>query len=186
MKNENCLRGMMCPKCGHTEKFVIAAHTLVEVTDDGAEPTGGAMEWFDDSYCSCGSCKAVGVVSDFRLPGFNVTFEIYSDLEMGEPDRRGWWMPGEWLYDNYPEELAFEFDPEEHDGLDDAIVDWAVHLLKREGATHPSDDPCDNARWWSTEDEVHSFEAGTRIAKSFHFERFTDEQVARINQEMSS
>ena len=192
MKNENCLEGMMCPKCGQADSFVISVHTPAEVTDDGAVPTGGPMEWFDDSYCECGSCRAVGVVSDFTIPGFSVTFEVYSTLglEMGESDRRGWWMPGEWLHDEYPGELAFEFDPddydpEEHDSLDEAIIQWAVRVLRTNGATHPNQEPSDGAEWWSTEDEVLSYGKGTHISKAFHFENFTDEQREQINQELS-
>lgn len=187
MKNTNCLAGMMCPKCGHTEKFVIAARTLVDVTDDGAEPSGGAMGWFDDSYCSCGACKAAGVVSDFRLPTISVTFNIYTplSLEMGEADRHGWWMPGEWLYDEYPGSDAFEFDPEdydpeEHASIEDAIVEWAVKVLRDNGAIHPSEDPPNHAQWWNTEDEVHSCAEGSTIGKQFHL-NMPDEVRERVN-----
>lgn len=192
MKNDNCLKGMMCPKCGQAESFDVDVLSTATLMDEGVVEYTGAK--FDGGHTAgCTQCDWTGTVSQLSIPGFSVTFEIYTplSLEMGEADRRGWWMPGEWLHDDYPGELAFEFDPddfdpEEHETVDDAVVEWALFVLRDEGAIHPNEDPSDDARWWSTEDEVHRFDTGAQIAKSFHFAGFTPEARQRINQELSA
>ena len=37
----NCLEGIACPKCGHTESFHIEAVVRLHVTDSGSEDPGG-------------------------------------------------------------------------------------------------------------------------------------------------
>lgn len=152
--------------------FGIAALTTAIMTD------GGVVEYDGTHTQDCPVCGYIDTVDDFRIPGFYVTFETYTphSLDMGNADRRGWWMPGEWLFDERPEE---------HGSVQDAIVEWAVGTLKREGAIYPSDSPCDDARWWSTEDETTSFETGETMVKSFHFEGFHLDTQRLINKELS-
>ena len=186
MKNVNCLEGLMCPKCGQQDRFIIDAITSITLLDDGVDKYEGAE--FDGSHTAgCPSCGWNGTVAELNVPSISVTFNIYTplSLEMGEADRHGWWMPGEWLYDEYPGSDAFEFDPEyydpeEHATVRDAIVEWACSVLERNGACHPSDEPADNARWWSTEDEVLSYAEGSTIGKQFHL-NMPDDIRERVN-----
>lgn len=55
--NENCLLGVLCPKCGNNSRFIITALANFEVTDDGAVYDGGAVEYDKDSSCECPDCK---------------------------------------------------------------------------------------------------------------------------------
>jgi hypothetical protein len=55
MTNTNCLKGIACPKCGHSESFNIEATVVLHVTDDGSEDRGGDHYWDEDSHCQCGN-----------------------------------------------------------------------------------------------------------------------------------
>ncbi|WP_328716740.1 hypothetical protein VO226_15650 [Halomonas elongata] len=129
---------------------------------------------------------------DTPQPAFYVTFETVTEAsaETGEYARSGWWEPGGWLLDgadNKPPEPAYLFDPgdvddDDHEDLDEAIAEWAVALLKREGAMHPNCEPSDDATWWGTEgNEVLDFASGETIRKSFHFHGFSDQLRRRVN-----
>jgi predicted nucleic-acid-binding Zn-ribbon protein len=54
-KNENCLRGMRCPKCGNEDVFNVLGSACFEVTDAGAERSSD-IEWDEHSACTCGEC----------------------------------------------------------------------------------------------------------------------------------
>lgn len=181
--NTNCLQGVMCPQCGHTTNFYIVVEGSVLMTDEGHDGPRDT-EWGDYSPIMCPNCQHQGVVEEFRHPGFFVTFET------GENARSGWWEPGGWLLegaDNQPLEPAYRFDPDDvddddHENLDEAIVEWALALLKREGAMHPNCEPSDDATWWGTEgNEVLDFASGETIRKSFHFHGFSDQLRRRVN-----
>lgn len=185
--NPNCLKGVMCPKCGQTERFDIAAHCLVTVTDDGTD-NEREFEWDGNDTIWCCLCDHTATFADFRHPGFYVTFDTVTpeSAEAGDTHRSGWWEPGEWLLDDKPDTPAFVFDPEdydeeEHDDLDEAIVEWAVGVLESEGAIHPSSHPANDADWWSTESEVMDYATGEEITKSFHFHNLRGDLVERIN-----
>jgi hypothetical protein len=48
--NENCLRGMKCPKCKSYEPFTIAVRSRVRVFDDGSETIHPeVVDWNEDS-----------------------------------------------------------------------------------------------------------------------------------------
>ena len=64
-KNENCLAGISCSKCGHTEDFDISVCTWMRVTDDGTEITNAAVEWDDASLIRCRKCNHQGTVEEF-------------------------------------------------------------------------------------------------------------------------
>ena len=66
MANENCLRNIACPKCGHERKFSIVASAVFVVTDDGTDEFQN-VEWNDDSEIQCGDCGLFGKVRDFRV-----------------------------------------------------------------------------------------------------------------------
>lgn len=67
MKNENCLRGIRCPKCGNEDHFYIEASILAYVTDDGADMAKHTdMEWNEDNYARCPDCGESGVLGEFR------------------------------------------------------------------------------------------------------------------------
>jgi hypothetical protein len=69
MTNINCLAGIACPACGHSESFFIEAIVTVRVTDDGSEDAGGEHFWDDSSPCTCGSvdCDHAGAFAEFRI-----------------------------------------------------------------------------------------------------------------------
>lgn len=189
MKNENCLKDVMCPECGSTEAFRIKANVWVEVRDEGADPMlpKQDIEWDGESFIDCGDCGNVGRISEFSHPGFYVTFDVVTEesAEHGEADRRGWWGPGGWEYDDKPESPAYSFDPDdfdvdEHADLGGSIVEWAVKLLRDEGATHFS-----GSDWFSTEPELDIHD-GSRLTRSFHFHGFSDELMQRVIEEVAS
>jgi hypothetical protein len=67
MPNENCLKGIRCPKCGHTDDFYIVGQSTFHTMDDGTEGHTD-VEWDDDSSCRCGNsdCEFVGDLRDFQ------------------------------------------------------------------------------------------------------------------------
>lgn len=194
--NTNCLQGVMCPQCGHTTDFHIVVEASVLMTDEGHDNNPHDTEWNENSGITCPRCRFQDIVDEFRHPGFFVTFETVTEAsaETGEHARSGWWEPGGWLLEgaaNKPPEPAFLFDPndvddDDHEDLDEAIVEWGIALLKREGAMHPNCEPSDDATWWGTEgNEVLDFASGETIRKSFHFHGFSDQLRRRVNARMA-
>lgn len=53
--NTNCLAGFACPKCGHTDNFLICATVMIDMHDDGSEGVEGDIEWEATSTCVCGN-----------------------------------------------------------------------------------------------------------------------------------
>ncbi|CBV43974.1 hypothetical protein [Halomonas elongata] len=144
----------------------------------------------------CPKCGNTGIIHEFDHPAFYVTFETVTEAsaEVGESARSGWWEPGGWLLegaDNKPPEPAYLFDlddvdDDDHEDLDEAIVEWALALLKREGAMHPNCEPSGDARWWGTEGhEVLDVATGETIRKSFHFHGFSERLWRRVNARMA-
>ena len=44
--NTNCLKDIMCPRCGHTERFAFLVSMWVIVEDEGTDPNvNQAIEW---------------------------------------------------------------------------------------------------------------------------------------------
>lgn len=84
-RNENCLKGFRCPKCGHTENFCIEGLTTYNVIDEGIDGAVSTTEWDDDSSCRCGNsaCEHVGTVDDFNaLNDFEkerLTYQLLQD-----------------------------------------------------------------------------------------------------------
>lgn len=194
--NTNCLQGVMCPKCGHTADFHIDVMGTVLMTDEGHDNSPRGAEWDENSPIMCPSCRHYGIVDEFRHPGFYVTFDTVTEesAEAGESHRKGWWEPGDHLIEDPMDKPALpafifdpdDYDPDEHADLDEAIVEWAVNLLQREGAMHPSSHPCLEVTWWGTEgSEVIDYATGETILKSFHFEGFKQSQRKRINRRMA-
>jgi len=67
MTNENCLKGIKCPKCGNEDGFFIGATIIADVTDDGADIAKHTdIEWDDDSHTRCPDCGEEGVLGGFR------------------------------------------------------------------------------------------------------------------------
>ena len=64
--NDNCLRGIRCPKCKSTEPFNITASCEAQVYDDGVTDTFD-FDWDDDASCECGECGFTGEVQKFYL-----------------------------------------------------------------------------------------------------------------------
>lgn len=191
--NTNCLKGVMCPKCGHTERFALLVPMWVIVEDEGTDPNvAQAIEWDKDTVAACKACSHQGRLATFSHPGFYVTFDVVTEesAEHGDAERRGWWEPGGWEYDDKPEEPAYSFDPDdfdeaEHGCLDDAILDWAVKLLNSEGATHSSSSPWSPRGWVSTDAEKNHMD-GSSMVRSFHFHGFSHALITRIAQEVVS
>jgi hypothetical protein len=63
--NENCLMGFQCPECKSYGPFHILVTTMVLMSDEGTEESGGDQEWDKDSYCACANCDHNGTVRDF-------------------------------------------------------------------------------------------------------------------------
>lgn len=63
-RNSNCLEGIRCPQCGHTEHFFITGTSLFEVYDDGTEGHED-VEWTGD-YIRCFNCNRTGKLEEFR------------------------------------------------------------------------------------------------------------------------
>lgn len=73
MANDNCLKGLRCPKCKNEYMLRIATTCWAEVMDGGIEDSF-EHEWVDNSACVCPTCQWVGTIKDFtikkkRLPG---------------------------------------------------------------------------------------------------------------------
>lgn len=68
-KNENCLEGLKCPKCGALEPFRILAKMVVQMYDDGSDSglPWENIEWDDDAYCECCTCGYHQEVRDFEI-----------------------------------------------------------------------------------------------------------------------
>jgi hypothetical protein len=89
MTNENCLEGVRCPRCGHEDRFLIAASVIAEVTDDGAEVAspryGIGFEWTDESHCHCPACGRDGPLGEYRIRP-----DLPPDPEGMNDDRAAW------------------------------------------------------------------------------------------------
>jgi len=64
-RNENCLAGIACPKCGSPEPFHIVATAQFVVFDSGTDEYSD-VEWDDDSLIACPNCGHSGTVIEFR------------------------------------------------------------------------------------------------------------------------
>lgn len=64
--NENCLRGMLCPKCDSAEPFSIHTTCVATMTDEGTEETIG-HDWDVDSWCKCLRCGYENSVQGFMV-----------------------------------------------------------------------------------------------------------------------
>jgi len=89
-KNENCLAGMACPECGSLGPFRIVVSCMMDVRDDGTDPSGcGDVEWNDDSYCRCGECNFDGEVHLFKTTTKTRSYARVSAKEgPGKSDRK--------------------------------------------------------------------------------------------------
>ena len=66
MSNENCLKGIKCPKCGNESKFIIQANAVVTVEDSGVTDAH-TFEWGSDDGCKCAACDFHGELSEFEM-----------------------------------------------------------------------------------------------------------------------
>ena len=64
MSNENCLKGIRCPKCGQEDMFYIVGTATFELTDDGASEFQN-LEWDDESMVRCPQCNWWGKRKEF-------------------------------------------------------------------------------------------------------------------------
>jgi len=64
MTNENCLAGMVCPKCGSEGPFDIISTSIATVHDDGVEHHR-QVEWENTSPIYCCACDESGTVGTF-------------------------------------------------------------------------------------------------------------------------
>ena len=76
MPNENCLRGIRCPKCGSETEFDIVVEVVARLQDDGVheyrEP-----DWGSTSTIQCREfpCEHSGTVAEFTVQDSSVTDE---------------------------------------------------------------------------------------------------------------
>jgi len=52
-----------CPKCGQSEHFHVVASAMFKVDDEGADQYG-PLDWDDESWTRCPSCKWIGTWGD--------------------------------------------------------------------------------------------------------------------------
>jgi predicted nucleic-acid-binding Zn-ribbon protein len=66
-KNDGCLAGLRCPKCGYEDHMYITAESEFTVTDDGTEDNCD-VEWNDMSWVRCGDgeCGHSGQMWEFQ------------------------------------------------------------------------------------------------------------------------
>lgn len=64
--NDNCLKGLRCPKCGSLGPFSIGTYSSAIVHDDGIAETSD-HDWDKDSPCTCQACDKDGKVADFDI-----------------------------------------------------------------------------------------------------------------------
>lgn len=186
--NTNCLNGVMCPECGHTEEFRISCNVVMKVADSGTEGVASDIEWDNESTICCPQCEKFGKVGEFQHPGFFVTYTTVTpeSAELGDSHRHGWWDTGGHFLGSEPNDrpdqppLMYDDEGAPADGPkshEEMLVDWAVDTLKSEGARHPNCSDSVNADYWSTEgNEVLDFATGETVQFSYHFHGFTDEQ----------
>ena len=68
MTNENCLKGVKCPKCENEDRFFIVATIVADVTDDGADIARHTdWEWDGSSHTQCPDCGEAGPLSQFHI-----------------------------------------------------------------------------------------------------------------------
>lgn len=187
MSNKNCLKGLMCPECGHTYALDIQCTVIMRVTDDGTEFVNSNVEWDDNSHASCTSCGYDEQITSFRLPAFYVTFNTMTpeSAKQGVFLRNGWWETGGQLLDDKPEEPTFEFDPDNfdptvHATVADAVVMWATSLLKEGNCYFTGNEA------WITEPEVFDCTRGESIERTFHPENFPPRMVERVTEALES
>ncbi len=67
MKNENCLAGIKCPRCGNEDRFLISASIVADVTDAGADIASHSdIPWDDESSTICPDCGEAGELGHFH------------------------------------------------------------------------------------------------------------------------
>lgn len=64
-REESCIEGMACPKCGHTIDFYITATTRAVVAASGVKDVQD-FEWDDESTCCCPMCDHTDTVAAFH------------------------------------------------------------------------------------------------------------------------
>ena len=67
-ENDNCLRGVKCPKCGQTDSFMIegtddTGTRTLEMHDDGCDADGD-FEYDETAPCACTECDGKGTVGE--------------------------------------------------------------------------------------------------------------------------
>ena len=81
MANDNCLDGLVCPKCGSFEPFKIEASGYFLVWDEGTDGVPESTDWSDDSSCVCPKCSFFGTVADLRKPLFTTRIYVLGDRD---------------------------------------------------------------------------------------------------------
>lgn len=66
-KNQNCLEGVVCPRCHQEDRFNITGEATWKVRDDGTYDRIDGVEWDSDSPCVCPECGFSGTLGDFEL-----------------------------------------------------------------------------------------------------------------------
>jgi len=64
-KNENCLQGIKCSKCGNEDQFSIQMTARIAITDDGTD-SHTDTEWDGMSFIDCHECGHNGRVWEFQ------------------------------------------------------------------------------------------------------------------------
>lgn len=75
-RNENCLEGFHCPRCGGEDRFRVAMTADIELFDDGTGDHGDT-DWDASSYCECLACHHAGVVADFTGQSHPESFKVH-------------------------------------------------------------------------------------------------------------
>ena len=64
--NDNCLKGIRCPKCKQEDEFLIYASSWFEFTDEGASEFWN-VDYNGDAPIRCSKCGERGTVAGFTV-----------------------------------------------------------------------------------------------------------------------
>lgn len=98
--------------------------------------------------------------------GFFITYEVITpeSAEYGDAEDRGW-IDGGFMVEDKPDNPPLEFDPEFdydpdlHDSMDDAILEWARDELRGTECV---------GGWWVETDPFIDYETGEETTRSYH------------------
>ena len=118
-RNEDCLEGLKCPRCGSPGPFKIASCCITTIRDDGTEEIGD-VDLSDESCCECPACGLRERATPFK----SESFRSYSRVSATEgPGKMKCWKCNSFG----PFRIEAHFVTTVRDGVieDDGEMDWS-------------------------------------------------------------